>query len=84
MSRENFDKKKYKTKRKNMWIRRFYRDLFKKRFWVNEVTVLKETEKAILLKFCDQKEWYPKSKIFKVDKEKKRVKVDDFWLRKFA
>ena len=53
-------------------------------FWVEDVYVLKETEKAYFLEFCNQKEWYPKSKIYRYDETKKRIKVDLFWLKKFS
>ena len=53
-------------------------------FWVGDVDIIKETQKAYLLEFCNQQQWYPKSKVYKYDKKLKRIKVDNFWLNKFV
>lgn len=52
-----------------MWIKKFYNQLLYNNYWVEEVKILKETEKAYLFEFCGQKQWYPKSKVFKIDKK---------------
>jgi len=59
------------------------KDVFRSTFWVNDVEFIRETDKAYLLKFCYQKQWYPKSKVYDVDKKNNRIKVDSFWETKF-
>lgn len=57
---------------------------FTKTFWVDDVHIIKETHKAYLLQFCNQQQWYPKSKIYQSDDKHKRIKVDKFWMMKFT
>lgn len=55
-----------------------------KTYWIEDIEIIKETNKAYLIKFCNQQKWYPKSKIYSIDKKRNRIKVDDFWLLKFT